>query len=110
ANFTNAVDEVRERLEGNPLPLNIPIGSGSVKDSDLPFAGIIDLLEMKALYYDAASSGKTFRAEAIPETLADEAQHWRENLFEVLTRKDDGDKLTSAYLEGHDIPIQTIRQ
>src|SRR5881628_1344298 len=49
ANFDNAVEEVRERLEGNPVPLNIPIGSGSIKDSATPFRGIIDLLEMKAL-------------------------------------------------------------
>jgi elongation factor G len=110
ANFTNAVNEVRERLEGHPVPLNIPIGSGSPKDSATPFGGIIDLLEMKAFYYDEASEGKKFRSEAIPEELRGEAQRWRENLFEVLTRKDDSDKLTSAYLEGKDIPLATIRQ
>jgi elongation factor G len=110
ANFVNAVDEIRERLEGNPVPLTIPIGSGSIKDSAVPFAGIIDLLERKALYYDAASTGKKFRAEPIPAELEGEAQHWREHLFEVLTRKDDGDTLTSAYLEGRDIPAETIRQ
>jgi elongation factor G len=110
ANFTNAVDEVRERLEANPVPLTIPIGSGGQKDSATPFAGIIDLLEMKAIYYDEASEGKKFRSEAIPEDLVLDAQHWRENLFEVLTRKDDADRLTSAYLEGKEIPLATIRQ
>src|SRR3954453_20681254 len=53
ANFANVVEEVRERLEGHPVALTIPIGSGSVKDSPTPFAGIIDLIEMKALYYNA---------------------------------------------------------
>src|SRR5687768_10540298 len=48
ANFAKAVEEVRERLEGTPAPLFCPIGAGSVKDSDKPFGGIIDLLEMKA--------------------------------------------------------------
>jgi elongation factor G len=110
ANFANAVDDVRERLEGNPVPLNIPIGSGSIKDSDIPFAGIIDLLEMKAVYYDASSAGKKYRTEPVPPALEAEAQRWRENLFEVLTHKDDGDKLSTAYLEGRDIPVQTIRQ
>jgi elongation factor G len=110
ANFTNAVEEIRERLEGNPVPVMIPIGSGSIKDSPTPFGGIIDLLEMKALYYDAASSGKKFRTEAIPENLQDEARRWREALFEILTRKDDHDRLTSAYLEGREIPVETIRQ
>src|SRR5712691_9319221 len=51
ANFFNVLDEVRERLEGRPVALNIPIGSGSPKDSPTPFAGIIDLIEMKVLYY-----------------------------------------------------------
>jgi elongation factor G len=110
ANFANAVEEIRERLEGNPVPLTIPIGSGSIKDSDTPFSGIIDLLAMKAIYYDSASTGKRFRTESIPEPQQGEAYRWREHMFEVLTKKDDADKLTSAYLDGQDIPIQTIRQ
>jgi elongation factor G len=110
ANFVKAVDEIRERLEGNPVPLTIPIGSGSIKDSPTPFTGIIDLLEMKAIYYDAATVGKKFRVEAIPEELQEGAQEWREKLFEILTRKDDSDRLTTAYLEGRAIPPETIRQ
>src|SRR6266568_9544380 len=47
ANFENAFSEVKERLEGTPAPLVIPVGSGSVKDSSTPFRGVIDLLEMK---------------------------------------------------------------
>src|SRR5207245_8037159 len=73
ANFVNTAREIRERLEGNPVPLTIPIGSGSLKDSDTPFGGIIDLLEMKALYYDAASQGKKFRDQPIPEELRADA-------------------------------------
>src|SRR6266576_1358967 len=44
ADFANAVEEVRERLEGRPVAVNIPIGSGSPKDSPTPFGGIIDLI------------------------------------------------------------------
>src|SRR5580765_6291046 len=51
ANFPNVLDEVRERLEGRPVPLSIPIGSGSPKDSPTPFAAIIDLLTMEALWF-----------------------------------------------------------
>src|SRR5437763_17147351 len=50
ADFANVLAEIRERLEGNPVPVTVPIGSGSVKDSPTPFAAIIDLLEMQALY------------------------------------------------------------
>jgi elongation factor G len=109
ADFANAVIEVRERLEGQPAPINMPIGSGSIKDSPTPFSGIIDLIEMRALYFDAKSFGKNVRAAPIPDGLQAEAQHWRENLFEVLTRFDDKDHLTSAFLEGKPIPAETIR-
>src|SRR5579871_653338 len=44
ANFPNVLDEIRERLEGHPLPLTIPVGSGGIKDSATPFRGIIDLI------------------------------------------------------------------
>src|SRR2546423_4314644 len=63
ANFDNALDEIRERLEGNPVALTIPIGSGSIKDSPTPFRGIIDLIEMKSLLFDAASEGKKYTRE-----------------------------------------------
>src|SRR5712691_11685915 len=51
ANFGNVLEEIRERLEGRPVAITIPIGSGSPKDSTTPFTGIIDLIEMKVLYY-----------------------------------------------------------
>ncbi|HWY86485.1 MAG TPA: elongation factor G [Gemmataceae bacterium] len=109
ANFANVLEEVKERLEGVPAPVNIPIGSGSIKDSHTPFRGIIDLIEMKALFFDPKTDGKTFRAEAIPADLEAEAQKWRDNLFEILTRHDEADKITSAYLEGRAVPPDTIR-
>jgi elongation factor G len=109
ANFEHAVAEVRERLEGNPVAINIPIGSGSIKDSSTPFAGIIDLLEMQAIYYDADSLGKKFRTEPIPEEMLPEVQVWRERLFDALTKHDDQDQLTSLYLDGKPVPVQTIR-
>src|SRR3954449_5472070 len=65
ANFANAVEEVRERLDGQPVPLMMPIGYASPKDSPTPFRGIIDLLSMKAIYFDPATKGETFRFEEI---------------------------------------------
>ena len=64
------LDEVRERLEGRPVPLTIPIGSGSLKDSPTPFAGIIDLIEMKALYFDAGRRGQDHPRRADPRGTA----------------------------------------
>jgi elongation factor G len=110
ANFANALDEIRDRLEGRPVPLFIPIGAGSSKDSTTPFAGIIDIIEQKALYFDPATQGKSFRSDAIPDDLRAEADAAREKLFDVLTEKDEHDRLTTAYLEGKEIPPATIRQ
>ena len=110
ANFDNAVSEVKERLEGTPAPLVIPIGSGSVKDSQTPFRGVIDLLEMKAFFADPQTEGKSFHTTAVPEEMLVDVQHWRENLFEVLTKFDDKDQITSLYLEGKEIPLATLRQ
>ena len=110
ADFANVLQEIQERLEGKPVAVNIPIGSGSIKDSPTPFKGIIDLLEMQALYYDAEDKGKTFRAEAIPAELQKEAQQWRERLFDQLTQHDEQDRLTSAYLDGRTVASDTIRQ
>jgi elongation factor G len=109
ADFSNVVAEVQDRLEGRPVPLVIPIGSGSIKDSPTPFRGIIDLLEMKALFFQADDKGKTYRVEPIPAEQAAEVQRWRERLFDLLTEKDEQDRLTSAYLEGRPIPVETIR-
>jgi elongation factor G len=109
AHFANALDNIKDRLEGAAAPVTIPIGSGSIKDSPTPFRGIVDLLEMKALYYDARTEGKTFRSEPIPEEMRAEVQQWRENLFEILTRHDEKDRITTAYLEGRDVPAETLR-
>jgi elongation factor G len=110
ANFANALDEIRERLEGKPLALNIPIGSGSPKDSTTPFRGIIDLIEMKALFFEQKDEGKTFRAEPVPAELEIEALHYREILFNVLTENDDKDLVTSAYLDGRAVAPDAVRQ
>src|SRR3989441_1559676 len=58
ANFEATLKSIRARLRGRPLPVTIPIGSGSIKDSPTPFSGIIDLIAMQALYFDPADSGE----------------------------------------------------
>jgi elongation factor G len=109
ASFEATLEAIRHRLDGHPLPINIPIGSGSVKDSATPFRGIIDLITMEALFFDPDSLGKTIRSEPIPADLLAGAQQWRESLFDQLTRNDDQDRLTSAYLEGKEISADVIR-
>src|SRR4051812_24221222 len=61
ANFVATLAAIRKRLDGHPVAITIPIGSGSAKDSAAPFAGIIDLIDMEALYFDAGDEGRTVR-------------------------------------------------
>src|SRR5262249_7992412 len=86
ADFANVLDEIRDRLEGHPVALTVPVGGGSPKDSPTPFTAIIDLIGMKALYFDG-DFGKNVRTAAIPAAYQVEAQRYREQLFDVLTEK-----------------------
>jgi elongation factor G len=85
ANFANVLEEIGERLEGRPVALTVPIGSGSPKDSPTPFIGIVDLIDMKALYFDEKDEGKTVRVADIPADMQAEAQSWRDKLFDAIT-------------------------
>ena len=109
AHFANALAEIRTRLEAEPVAINIPIGAGSIKDSATPFRGIIDLIEQKALFFAASDLGKTVRVEPIPAELADEAAAYREKMFDALTRHDEHDRITSAVLDGKDVPADAVR-
>jgi elongation factor G len=109
ANFSKSLEDVRKRLHATPVPLTIPIGFGSPKDSDTPFSGVINLIEMKALFFEPSDQGKTFRTEPLSEDQQILAAEWREKMFDALTKFDDKDKLTSAYLDGQEIPPETIR-
>src|SRR6516225_3581166 len=77
ADFDNVLAEIRERLEGAPVPITVPVGSGSVKDSTTPFIGVIDLLAFEALYFEP-DDGKKIRREPIPPELRENAQAYRD--------------------------------
>jgi elongation factor G len=109
ADFANVLQEIRERLEGRPVALTIPIGAGSIKDSPTPFHGVIDLIERKALFFDAKDDGKTIRTEKIPDDLVPAVEEHRDQLFDVLSEHDEKDRITSAYLEGKEIPTESVR-
>ncbi|MGL6074053.1 MAG: elongation factor G [Fimbriiglobus sp.] len=116
ANFAEAIESIHQRLtpdfptHGRPLPIVVPIGAGSVKDSPRPFAGVIDLLQQKALYFDPNDLGKTVRVEEIPAEDLDMVKSYRETLFDVLTQFDDKDLITTTVLEGQEPPIEKIQQ
>jgi elongation factor G len=116
ANFAQTLESIRHRLtpdaahHGRPVPVVVPIGHGSDKDSPSPFRGVIDLIDMKALFFDAGDLGKTVREDAVPEENLADARKYREHLFDVLTQADDKDLITSAVLDGQDPDPAKVRQ
>ncbi len=83
ADFMKCVTEVRERLGGNPLPLQIPIGA----EDD--FKGVVDLITMKGIIWDEENMGSTYKEVEIPEDLVEEAQEWRDKLIEAVAESDE---------------------
>ncbi len=77
ANFLRVVQQVRDRLGANPVPIQLPIGAEET------FAGIIDLVAMKAIYWDDATMGTAFELREIPDELVAEATKWREKMVEA---------------------------
>lgn len=116
ANFERTLESIHHRLtpkpaeQGRPVPIVIPIGSGGPSDSRTPFRGVIDLIEMKALFFDAGDLGKTVRVDAIPEENVAEARKYRDLLFDVLTQHDERDAITTALLEGQEPDPAKVRQ
>lgn len=116
ANFAKTLETIHARLtphfeeHGRPVPIVIPIGSGGEADSRTPFRGVIDLVTMRAKFFDAGDVGKTVRDADIPEENLDEAKEYREKLFDVLTQHDDKDLITTAVLEGQEPDVAKVRQ
>src|SRR3990167_8112218 len=77
ADFFKVYEQMKTRLKANPVPLQVPIGA------EEKFEGVIDLIRMKAIYWDEASQGMKFDLRVIPADLADKAQEWRENMLEA---------------------------
>ena len=105
ADFYRVVDQVKNRLKANAVPIQLPIGSEET------FVGIIDLIEMKAEIYED-DLGKVFDIVDIPEDMMDKAQEWREKLIESVAETDED--LMMKFLEGEELTkdeiISTIRK
>ncbi len=78
ADFERSVDSIRDRLCAKPLPLQLPIGAGP------GFAGLVDLLQMKAIYYNEESLGSSFKLADIPDELVATAEQLRRELLDTV--------------------------
>lgn len=100
ADFFNVVNMIRERLDANPIPIQIPIG----RESD--FRGMIDLVRNKAIYY-LDDLGTQSEEKEIPDELKDIAEEYRTRLLEVVAEQDD--ELMMKYLEGEELTVEEIK-
>ncbi len=102
ANFFKVYDQMRSRLHANPVPIQIPIGA------EEKFEGVIDLVRMKAIYWDEASQGMKFDLRDIPADLLAKAKEWREKMVESAAEA--SEEMMNKYLEEGDLSEAEIRQ
>jgi elongation factor G len=109
ADFFRVPEQIRERLKGNAVPIQIPVGSED------HFQGVIDLVKMKAIIWDEASQGVLFEYRDIPDELRELAQTWHDHMVEQAAEADN--ELTEKYLSGktltedeivHGLRVRTI--
>jgi elongation factor G len=101
ADFLGVVEMMRQRLSANAVPVHLPVGEGEM------FAGIIDLITMKARMYHEGTQGATWDDIEIPEKLRPKANEYRIKMLEAVA--DEDDTLLEKYLEGKEISPAEIR-
>lgn len=102
ANFLRVVDQVRNRLKANPVPIQLPIGA------EEKFEGVIDLVKMKAIYWDDAKQGISFEERDIAADMLDEAKKYREQLVEAAAEA--SEEYMNKYLETGELSIEEIKK
>jgi elongation factor G len=101
ANFLRVVEQIKKRLGHTPVPVQLAIGA---EDN---FQGQIDLLKMKAIFWNEDDQGMTYREEEIPAELQDLAEEWRSNMVEAAAEANE--ELMNKYLEGGELSIEEIK-
>src|SRR4029453_17130547 len=101
ANFFKVHEQMKARLKANPVPVQIPIGA------EEKFQGVVDLIRMKAIYWDEASQGMKFELRDIPAELVDSAKEWREKMVESAAEANE--TLMNKYLESGELSVDEIK-
>lgn len=102
ANFFKVVEGMKTRLRANPVPIQIPIGA------EEHFQGVVDLVKMKAIFWDEASQGTKFEYRDIPAELQASAQEWREQMIESAAEANE--ELMNKYLEEGNLSEDDIKK
>ncbi|MCP4598056.1 elongation factor G [Neptuniibacter sp.] len=102
ADFFMVVDQLKDRLGANAVPINFPIGA------EEDFVGVVDLIRMKAIMWNEADQGMTYELEDIPANLQDKADELREELVEAAAEA--SEELMDKYLEEGELSEEEIKQ
>jgi len=101
ANFMRVYEQIKARLKAAPIPIQLPIGAED------KFEGVIDLIKMKAIYWDDESRGMKFEERDVPSNLVNDAREWREKMLESAAEANE--ELMNKYLEDGDLEIADIK-
>jgi elongation factor G len=102
ADFLRVIQQIKDRLGANPVPIQLPIGA---EDN---FKGVIDLIRMKAIMWNEGDMGATYELHDIPADMAEQCQQWRESMVESAAEADE--ELMEKYLEEGDLSADDIRK
>ena len=102
ADYLRVVKQAKERLGANTVPIQLPIGA------EESFEGVIDLIRMKAIYWDEENLGTTFELREIPDELLAEAEIWRESMVEAAA--DANEELLEQFIENGELSEVDIRK
>jgi elongation factor G len=102
ADFMRVYDQVKSRLKAAPVPIQLPIGAED------KFEGVVDLVRMKAIYWDDSTQGMKFEARDIPAAMLDECREWREKMIESAAEA--SEDLMNKYLETGDLSEDEIKK
>ncbi len=101
ADFLRVVDQIETRLNATPVPIQLNIGT------EEEFEGVIDLMRMKAIYWNMADNGMTYELKEVPADLLDQAEEYREKMIEAAAEA--SEELMDKYLEGEELTIEEIK-
>ncbi len=104
ADFYEVERQIKDRLKGNPVPIQLPIGA------EENFQGVVDLVKMKAIVWDQdAAMGSNYHVEEIPEDMIELAEEYREKLIDSIAEVDGQEELMEKFLEGEELTEEEIK-
>jgi len=104
ADFYEVEKQIRERLKGNPMPFQLPIGA------EAEFEGVVDLVKMKEVVWDAeAAMGSAYHEQDIRPELQEISDEYREKMLETLSEVDGNEEFAERFLEGEEISQEEIK-